>query len=62
MALSWKAYIKKTKSFSKNYLSQSSDVRDTFAKESSIVCEVKKAVFFDKAYFKPKIHKTITSN
>ena len=30
---------------------------------SSIVCEVNKTVFFFyKTYFKPKIHKTITSN
>ena len=30
---------------------------------SSIVCEVNKTVFFFyKIYFKPKIHKTITSN
>ena len=29
---------------------------------NSIVCEVNKTVFFYKTYFKPKIHKTITSN
>ena len=29
---------------------------------SSIVSEVNKTVFFYKTYFKPKIHKTITSN
>ena len=29
---------------------------------SSIVCEVIGTVFFYKTYFKPKTHKTITSN
>ena len=37
--------------------------RDFFELNSSIVCEVNRTVFFFyKTYFKPKIHKTITTN